>query len=84
MHAFTSILLLGGVVFQTILGRPDAFHVRREREILRRDVDSWIATEEPIALEQLLCNIGSSGCHSAGVATGLVIASPSKSDPDCE
>lgn len=81
MNAFTSLLLLGSMAFQKVLGRPDLSQLRRD-ELLRRDVESFIATEEPIALEQLLCNIGSTGCHAQGVASGLVIASPSKSDPD--
>ena len=83
MHAFTSLFLLGSVAFQTILGRPDAARMRREREIVKRSVDDFIAKEEPIAIEQLLCNIGSDGCNARGASSGIVIASPSRSDPDC-
>ncbi|ORY64006.1 glycoside hydrolase family 15 protein [Pseudomassariella vexata] len=82
MHAFSSLFLLGSFAFQVVLGRPDASRVRSQAEILKRDVDSFVAAEEPIALEQLLCNIGPSGCHASGVGSGLVIASPSQSDPD--
>ena len=84
MHAFSSLLLLGTVVFQSVLGRPDGTRVRREGDILKRSVDSFVATESPIALTKLLCNIGSSGCAASGAASGVVVASPSKSDPDCE
>ncbi|KAI1863995.1 uncharacterized protein JN550_009274 [Neoarthrinium moseri] len=84
MHALSSVLLLGSCAFQAVLGRPesDLFKARRQTELLRRDVDSFVATEEPIALEQILCNIGPSGCHASGVGSGLLIASPSRSDPD--
>lgn len=41
-----------------------------------------VATESPIALSRLLCNIGSTGCYAAGVASGVVIASPSQNNPD--
>ncbi|KAI1499790.1 Six-hairpin glycosidase-like protein [Biscogniauxia marginata] len=82
MHGFTSLFLLGSYAFQTVLGRPSVSRLRREGEILKRDVDDFISTEEPIALEQLLCNIGSTGCNAAGAASGIVIASPSTSDPD--
>lgn len=41
-----------------------------------------VATESPIALSRLLCNIGSTGCYAAGVASGAVLASPSQNNPD--
>lgn len=75
MHFISSALLLGAVALQSVMGRPSN---------MKRDVDSFVQTETTIALEQLLCNIGDSGCHSSGVTSGLVIASPSKSDPDCK
>lgn len=84
MHAFSSLLLLGTFVFQSVLGRPDATRVRREGEILKRSVDSFVATESPIALSRLLCNIGSSGCYASGASSGVVVASPSKNNPDCK
>ncbi|KAI0972843.1 family 15 glycosyl hydrolase [Xylaria arbuscula] len=82
MYGFTSFLLLGSCAFQSVFGRPDASRARRESVLLRRAVDDFIATEEEVALEQLLANIGSSGSSAGGVASGLVIASPSQSSPD--
>ncbi|KAI3340287.1 family 15 glycosyl hydrolase [Ustulina deusta] len=82
MYAFTSFLLLGSCAFQSVFGRPDVSRARREGVLLQRAVSDFIATEEQIAIGQLLCNIGSGGCHSQGVASGLVIASPSTSSPD--
>ncbi|AEO64596.1 glycoside hydrolase family 15 protein [Thermothielavioides terrestris NRRL 8126] len=64
------------------LGHPEASRVRREGEVVKRSVDSFIATESPIALSNLLCNIGSTGCHASGVASGIVVASPDKTNPD--
>ncbi|KAL5612956.1 hypothetical protein BROUX41_003966 [Berkeleyomyces rouxiae] len=48
----------------------------------RADIDSFITTGRPIALSKLLCNIGSSGCSAQGASAGIVVASPSKSNPD--
>ncbi|KAL8942854.1 MAG: hypothetical protein Q9211_001217 [Gyalolechia sp. 1 TL-2023] len=45
-------------------------------------LDSFIATESPIALDGVLNNIGSTGSKAMGASTGLVIASPSKTNPD--
>ncbi|KAH8677484.1 family 15 glycosyl hydrolase [Xylariales sp. PMI_506] len=81
MHVLTSLFLLGSTVFQIVVSRPDV-SARRHAEILKRDVDDFVATEEPIALAQVLCNIGSTGCNAGGVTSGLVIASPSQNDPD--
>jgi glucoamylase len=84
MHGFASLLLIGSYVFQSVLGRPDVSRVREEGVLLKRAVSDFIATEEPYALRQLLCNIGSTGCNAAGASSGLVVASPSKSDPNCK
>ncbi|KAF5315001.1 hypothetical protein D9619_007127 [Psilocybe cf. subviscida] len=45
-------------------------------------VDSYVATESPIAKAGLLANIGPSGSKSSGAKAGLVIASPSTVNPD--
>ncbi|KAF6834362.1 glucan 1,4-alpha-glucosidase-like protein [Colletotrichum plurivorum] len=75
MKLFTSALLLGSLATQTIFGYPGA------NNIVKRDVDSFIAKETPIALRELLCNIGPNGCHASGVSPGIVIASPDRTDP---
>ncbi|KAM7208589.1 Six-hairpin glycosidase-like protein [Naviculisporaceae sp. PSN 640] len=81
MHALSSLLLLGAYSVQAVFGRPD-ISARREADILKRDVDSFITTERPYALRRVLCNIGPNGCAAAGAAPGVVVASPSKSNPD--
>ncbi|TFY76736.1 hypothetical protein EWM64_g7278, partial [Hericium alpestre] len=45
-------------------------------------VDAWIAKESPIAQAGLLANIGSNGAKAYGAKPGIVVASPSKSNPD--
>ncbi|KAB5585336.1 family 15 glycosyl hydrolase [Coniochaeta sp. 2T2.1] len=82
MHAASSLLLLGTFLFQAVLGRPDGTRVRREGEVLKRAVDSFVAAQSPIAQSKLLCNIGSTGCAASGAASGVVVASPSRNDPD--
>lgn len=82
MHSLSSLLLLGSYAYQAVLGRPEASRVRAQPDLVKRDVDSFIASESPIALTHLLCNIGSDGCDAAGVDSGVVIASPSKDNPD--
>jgi hypothetical protein len=85
MHALSSLFLLGACAVQAVLGRPDiAARVKREGDIIKRSVDSFIDTETPIAWRKLLCNIGPSGCAAQGAAAGVVVASPSKANPDCK
>ncbi|KAK0504250.1 glycoside hydrolase family 15 protein [Armillaria luteobubalina] len=45
-------------------------------------VDSYITSESPIAKAGVLANIGPNGSKSAGAKAGVVIASPSTTDPD--
>ncbi|KAK0202042.1 glucoamylase [Desarmillaria ectypa] len=45
-------------------------------------VDAYIASESPIAKAGVLANIGPSGSKSSGAKPGVVIASPSHSNPD--
>ncbi|KAJ9376288.1 CAZyme family GH15 and CBM20 [Paecilomyces variotii] len=45
-------------------------------------LDSWLATESPYALQGVLANIGPDGADASGASSGIVIASPSKSNPD--
>ncbi|PNP43569.1 hypothetical protein TGAMA5MH_04541 [Trichoderma gamsii] len=55
---------------------------RNEFNIVKRSASSFLETEVPIALADLLCNIGSAGSCAAGAKSGVVIASPSKTNPD--
>ncbi|GJJ06654.1 hypothetical protein Clacol_000849 [Clathrus columnatus] len=46
------------------------------------DVDSYVQSETPIAKAGVLANIGPDGALSSGAAPGVVIASPSTTNPD--
>lgn len=84
MFSLPSLLVASSLAIQAVLGYPDPSQLReREAELLKRSVDSFIATEGPIALRNVLCNIGSSGACVSGASSGLVIAGPGKANPDC-
>lgn len=46
-------------------------------------LDDWLVTESQYALDGILNNIGAEGGKVQGASSGVVVASPSKSDPDC-
>ncbi|KAF2194110.1 carbohydrate-binding module family 20 protein [Zopfia rhizophila CBS 207.26] len=48
----------------------------------RAPLDDWIAGQTPVALSGVLANIGSTGSKSYGASSGIVLASPSKVNPD--
>ena len=77
MRAIASLLLLGAAGLQSAFGLPSFF-------AKRVDVESFIASQEPLSLERLLCNIGDEGCEARDAPPGVVVASPSRSDPDCK
>lgn len=84
MYSFTSLLMVGSLALQAVLGLPNPNRIEeRNAELLKRSVDSFIATESPIAIRNILCNIGSSGACVSGAGSGLVIAGPGKANPDC-
>lgn len=47
-------------------------------------LDAWLERQVPIARQGVLNNIGPDGKKVEGAHAGIVVASPSKSDPDCE
>ena len=47
-------------------------------------LDTWLASETVVARQGILDNIGSAGAHAANAKPGVVLASPSTSDPDCK
>ncbi|KAK4192005.1 family 15 putative glycoside hydrolase [Podospora australis] len=76
MHVLSTLAVLGAASVQSAQALPSLFQ--------QPSVDSWIKTQLPLAWKGILCNIGPDGCNvkGQGVAPGLVIASPSRSDPD--
>lgn len=49
----------------------------------QNDTDDFIEKQRPISLKGVLANIGPDGSGAEGAAAGIVVASPSKSEPDC-
>lgn len=62
----------------------DSFPFDHNEERATTSLASFIASEGPIALQGVLNNIGSGGALAPGVKSGLVVASPSKANPDCQ
>ncbi|KAL1649569.1 glycoside hydrolase 15 protein [Diplodia intermedia] len=73
----TTALGLVGLLVGDALAVPTTTLSKRQS-----DVDSFISTESPIAYAGVLANIGDDGANAAGAAAGVVVAGPSKSDPD--
>ncbi|KAE8153431.1 Six-hairpin glycosidase-like protein [Aspergillus avenaceus] len=69
------------LVYLSIVGgavtAPSPFVLKRQA-----DVNAFIEKETPIAKQGVLNNIGADGESVEGAAAGIVVASPSKSDPD--
>lgn len=57
-------------------------NVPNDKRQLSSTVSSWVTTESPIAKAGLLANIGPDGAKDGGAKSGVVIASPSSSNPD--
>ena len=54
------------------------------KDRLSGDLDSFLATESAVALQRILDNLGSIGKEVKGADSGIVVASPSRVDPDCK
>lgn len=53
--------------------------------VLKRALDTYIATETPYALQGILANIGATGSGAQGTTdSGIVVASPDETNPDCQ
>lgn len=74
----TKALGLAGLLVGDALAVPASILNKRQDGL-----DAFIDTETPIAYAGVLANIGDDGSKVAGAAAGVVVASPSKSSPDC-
>lgn len=74
MVSFSRLFVAAGFASQAVLALPNQ----------KRDVQSFIDRESPIAYNGILCNIGPSGACVSGAGSGLVIASPSRNNPPCK
>lgn len=59
------------------LASPAALHERATGSL-----SSWLASESTVALQGILNNIGASGSKAQGAKSGIVVASPSTSNPN--
>jgi glucoamylase len=46
-------------------------------------IDAFISTQAGVSINGVLANIGGGGNKAPGVPAGIVVASPSRSNPDC-
>jgi glucoamylase len=74
LRALPAALLLVGA-----LGSPVAPSDRRQTSL-----DQYLEAESDVSIKGILANIGPDGSKAQGASAGIVVASPSRTDPDCE
>ncbi|KAF1915658.1 Six-hairpin glycosidase-like protein [Ampelomyces quisqualis] len=74
LRALPAALLLGGAQASPI--------AQADGEIRSSPVDSFVKTQTEISIAGVLANTGPDGSKAQGAAAGIVVASPSRSDPD--
>lgn len=50
----------------------------------RNNLDIFIKTQNDVSIKGVLANIGPDGSRAQGASAGAVVASPSRTDPDCK
>ena len=89
LHAFRMLLYtsFGTLVGAASLALPISFGLPAEPHRLQSratgSLASFITAESPIAVQGVLNNIGPNGSKAPGASAGIVIASPSTSNPNC-
>lgn len=78
MTRILTLALHGLALVQSVVGAPQL------APRATTSLDAWLASETTVALDGILDNVGSSGAYAKSAKSGIVIASPSTSDPDCE
>lgn len=81
LASLATLALAVSSLVHPVLARPEPFRLKPR---VTGSLDSFIASESTIAYNGVLANIGASGSKVSGAGSGLVIAGPSKSNPDCE
>ena len=76
---FVGLVSLTSCWTQISLAVPSAWLLSAKRAAA--GLDGFIAGERPIALQSVLSNIG---VKAIGADRGVIVASPSKEDPDCK
>lgn len=62
---------------------PIATAVQEQIAIPQGTLDDWLSTEVNTSLVGILNNIGASGEWVQDASSGVVVASPSRENPDC-
>ena len=78
---FLQLFLFVAAFIEGTLGEVGSTNLPLKRQ--STPLDDFISAESPIARQGILDNIGANGTKAWGAAEGIVIASPSTSDPDC-
>lgn len=47
-------------------------------------IDNYFTSQSPVSIQGILNNIGPDGSKAPGASAGIVVASPSTVDPNCE
>lgn len=78
---FTSILraLPAALLLSSAQGTPLG-----DLESRQTTIDAFITAQKTVSINGVLANIGGGGGKAPGVPAGIVVASPSRSSPDCE
>lgn len=98
MHLFTTLAftLLAPSLFDStflssagstsglVLATPTKHTPPGGKKWLPYGLEKWMRDEETVALRGVLNNIGCKSGKVKGAGCGIVVASPSKKDPDCE
>jgi glucoamylase len=50
----------------------------------RDDLEDFITKQKAVSIAGVLANIGPDGSEARGVPAGIVVASPSRQEPDCK
>jgi hypothetical protein len=77
MRFLSALPVLLGAVFA--LPSPENIQERATGSLA-----SWLSSENTVALQGVLANIGASGSKASGASAGVVVASPSKTNPNCK
>lgn len=74
LRALPAALLFSGAQASPLVGL----------ESRQATIDAFIQAQSTISINGVLANIGGGGNKAPGVPAGIVVASPSRSNPDCK
>jgi glucoamylase len=74
LRALPATLLLVGAQ-----GSPLTSNERRQTSL-----EQYLKAQADVSIKGILANIGPDGSKAQGASAGIVVASPSRTDPDCE